>query len=382
MDSDSFVATSPADSGSSPSAARPAHGTVVITPVSKDPKRKNGSVKKAKKNKVTYTMFTYTFKNGAAPTHVEGVAAAAAFVRSYGGLIESTRKFSVRTRWIAYKAKLDEIASVPVPVVAPDSTSATAADEASVSRIMERLSATRPVDCFQGWYMTTPDATKMVVVVRLLSVFTGDHWCWRPDAMCDILSNYMEELKPTCSTLKEAFQNLTTAASSDINTRERYPLFKKWKGRDGTEQETPSLTAYTIVTIPVDTLCSTDEEDKWMEQETGGILDWFKRIMETPVFKMTMFKTKEGYAKSLYNESLKTNLPKFLKNAIQRVNIMGELTDYVIPSAAQTIMSVLMSTRQSTMKYEINPVVDVDADDLPVAAGDDDSADEDASDSD
>ena len=47
----------------------------------------------------------------------------------------------------------------------------------------------------------------------------------------------------------------------------------------------------------------------------------------------------------------KTNLPKFLATAIQRVHPMGNLTDYVIPSMAQKIMTILMTTRLPTMKY-------------------------------
>ena len=78
---------------------------------------------------------------------------------------------------------------------------------------------------------------------------------------------------------------------------------------------------------------------------------WIKKIMETEVFKKTMLKSKENYAKSLYNKQKKTNLPKFLQGAIRRVSRMNNLTDYIIPSSAQTIMTQLMNSRLPNLKY-------------------------------
>ena len=114
-------------------------------------------------------------------------------------LINGTCKFSVHARWMSYRAKLTLVEKSSVVFVPPDANLPIADNDANVNRIIKKLSVTRPIDCFQGWYMTTPNAMKMVDVVCLLSVYGGDHWCWKPDVMCNIISCYMREvLTLTC----------------------------------------------------------------------------------------------------------------------------------------------------------------------------------------
>ena len=61
-------------------------------------------------------MFTYTFKNVNPPVHVEGIDAATAFINLYGDLMEGTRKFSFRTRWMSYRAEFALVETPPVPI--------------------------------------------------------------------------------------------------------------------------------------------------------------------------------------------------------------------------------------------------------------------------
>ena len=311
-------------------------------------------------------MFTFTFKSGGAQSHVEGAASAAAFVKSYGDLIEATRKFSVRARWMSYRAKLALDVKPDGVLPGRDPALPNPADDAAVQSILESLSATRPVDCFHAWYMTTPDATKCIIAIRLCSVYTGDHWCWNPLAMCDILTSYTANVDvPADRVLVEAFKNLKVVPASNIASPDREALIKTYKGRDGVEREIGVNQAYTIVTIPVKTLASTLSEAQWMHQESHGILQWVRTIMKTNVFKLSMLKSKEQYAKALFDTSKKTNLPKFLADAIIRVAPMVALNDFVPPSYGAPIMTILMNSRLPAPKYTVGvPVHDVDGGDI------------------
>ena len=322
-----------------------------------------------KKAKVNYTMFTFTFKDGNDPTHIEGAAAAAAFVKSYGPVIDVTRKFSVKTRWMSYRAKL--ALQKAQPPLAPEgdplaASNADDADDADVNRIIEQIAETRPVDCFHAWYLTTPDATIFAMPFRCSSVFGGDHWCWKPDLMCDILKSYMgDATRANDPVLREAFLNLAYAASSDLTSTERYPLFSKYKDRKGAEQEAPCYTAYTFISIPVRQFSTQLEETKWIELQCHNFLQCVRSIMLTKVFRGCMFRSKESLSKSIFNESLKTNLPKFLKEAIRRVSPVDKLNDLLIPAASHVLTSALLKSRQATMKYQVasalgQPVHDVD----------------------
>ena len=77
-----------------------------------------------------------------------------------------------------------------------------------------------------------------------------------------------------------------------------------------------------------------------------------------------MMRSKESLSRSIFNEKSKSNLPKFLKDAIRRVSPMTEITDFLIPAAARTVTLALMNSRQPTMKYCVSPgsdeVIDVD----------------------
>jgi hypothetical protein len=320
----------------------------------------------AKKLKVTYTMFTFTFKNGNDPTHIEGAAAAAAFAKSYGQLIDVTRKFSVKARWMSYRAKLALQKTLPATVPNGEPASASNADDADVNRIIEQIAETRAVDCFHAWYMTTPDATIFVLTFRCCSVFGGDHWCWKPDLMCDILKSYMADAsRASDPVLREAFQKLTYAAASNVDTVERYPLYSKYKDKKGVDQEAPVFRAYTFISIPVHKFSTQQEETKWIEQQCHSFLQCVRGIMVTNVFRGCMFRSKESLSKSIFNESLKTNLPKFLKEAIRRVSPMLDITDFLIPAASHILTLELMNSRQATMKYNVSsvagqPVHDVD----------------------
>ena len=85
-----------------------------------------------------------------------------------------------------------------------------------------------------------------------------------------------EVVKPICPQLRESFDTLTVSPASNVDMPGWHPLFSIYKGKDGFNGESPVFMAYTTITILIDTLSSTDKEDKWMEQEMDGILMWIK----------------------------------------------------------------------------------------------------------
>ena len=90
-------------------------------------------------------MFTYTFKDGSPTVHVKGIKDATAFVNSYGDLIEGTQKFSVRARWMSYRAKLTIVVNPTVAFVPPNANLPNADDNANVNRIIKKLSVMQPL---------------------------------------------------------------------------------------------------------------------------------------------------------------------------------------------------------------------------------------------
>ena len=131
------------------------------------------------------------------------------------------------------------------------------------------------------------------------------------------------------------------------------------------DQEAPVYTAYTFISIPVHQFSTQLEETKWIEMQCHSFLQCVRTIMLTKVFRGCMFRSKESLSKSIFNETLKTNLPKFLKEAIRRVSPVVKINDLLIPAASHILTSALLKSRQATMKYQVasgvdKPIHDVD----------------------
>ena len=91
----------------------------------------------------------------------------------------------------------------------------------------------------------------------------------------------------------------------------------------------------------------------------------------------------QGYVEKLYNPNQKSKLPKFLAGAVVKASKCSSLTEHVIQSVSNDILSHLYLHRQVSAKYpprndeKATLLLDVATHDLPCAENDDnDEADE------
>ena len=113
--------------------------------------------------------------------------------------------------------------------------------------------------------------------------------------------------------------------------------------------------AYTYITIPVDEFLTREDESEWCASAVTNVLKGIISTMKKDEFKATLerFGRRRSYVAKLYDSSKKTCLSNFLDKAVVKAAPVDFLTNHVIQSVSNDIMTHLYDNRQATKKYSV-----------------------------
>ena len=334
------------------------------------PSKRNAAVAanvKPKKPKVN-KYFYFKMAAGMEDAFVEGIQAANLHREEYGGLVEDERGFPYKKEFTAFKKQLQ---NPPTNGAAASVTSNSPSNASAIARaVLARMRNDTACDRFHGYFKTTSNSTLAVLVIRAINQYDTDTWTFRPQFLAEIFRNLAEVDPVTDILVHEAMTNFSYGkASNPDNADKNVVLTTEFTPKDD-DKKTIVLDiyrSYTYFTIPVDNLHSAQEETKWLETATLRILRGIQTRMSSPAFKETLeclaVNRQKDYIKKLYNPANKTNLPKFLASAVLRADPARALTDHVIQSVSNEMMTRLYEKRLQQPKYMENQSISNSDDD-------------------
>lgn len=353
------------------------------------PENRSNPVQKGGKKPKRY--FSFQLKDDMADEHIDGKEEAMAFNRDHKDIITKVNSYSNIHYWnknkerraMQYKLAVEKIKSSPTAVAKANND-----DDSDTKLMLQKMSGSREVETFQGYYRTTGRATKFVLFFKWLGVQGDDYWCWKPKLMVPALTSYFDVRPPLDPTLKAAFSTLQYAPRPDPQDREKGQVIV-FSPSSGRNYDIPVFTSYAIFDIPVASLSSPQNEAEWIQGKCTSFFEEMRAAMKAKCFKTLLTQLDDRFTEKLYDPKKITNLVKFLDKAVVRVVPIENIATHVITSVTVILSRLLFAARLPQPKYTttlpvegVNNIAMVDpsaniADALDDADFDGDASDED-----
>jgi hypothetical protein len=254
-----------------------------------------------------------------------------------------------------------------IDVDAVPRTPLSASSEAKLSEVIASLQDKKPGNRINLLYRTNAASSACVVLIECINM-TGKHqWNVKPELLCEPIQVFAREFPEdpdavpiiADSALAFCFHNIKKHVLRDTSAGPDAPLQTKWVSPDKSKEITyDQYIMGTNFTIPVETLASTQEEDKFITDKLQMFGACFKKVLASPLFERLHEANcpKESIWKSMNGKGPKTGGFSFLdyvNDATVHVSKCTNLNSYVTKEEADTLMTVLWKGRSpgSNTKY-------------------------------
>jgi hypothetical protein len=228
-------------------------------------------------------------------------------------------------------------------------------DDVTAQRILQSMGNASNTDAFRGYFYVNARSSQAVLIFRLTGIQGDDHWCWKPDTMTKILSEYFK-LKPHADgTIRNMLDNLTHGPMVDESdeTKEAQKIIQ-YTPRGGTRTvEVKLFTAFTYINIPVETLQSKQDEQEWLRMKITTFFDQLKIALQGKSFETVMKNVNPTYAAKIFDKSRVSNIYTFIRRANILIDKTEILTKFLTRPVAEAITNHLWLSRCKTTKYTI-----------------------------
>ena len=289
---------------------------------------------------------------------LEGVPAANAHREDYGGLALEERGFHLKKDFVAFRKELENAKSVPGVAAAP--ARAVSNPSAIAQAVLAKMNNDRACDRFQGYFKTTGNSKMAVMIIRAINQFDSDAWVFKPEFLAEIFRNLGEIAPHPDLVVREALLNFSFGKASDPDKVDKNMVLQAMFNPSDNPTKTMTLDvfrAYTFFTIPVDDIDNKTDEGKWLHDAATRILRGIQQTMISDVFKETLeciaSSRRTAYIGKLYRKDMKSNLPRFCNGAVVRADPIVRLTDHVIQTVCNDMMSHLYQNRVQGYKYPV-----------------------------
>ena len=308
---------------------------------------------RAKRAPKSPKYYTFTLKGNLADENIEGTEEAAAFKRDNADIIISYKAYSSHKHWTTFKKRRALEYTPQVNAFASDPNNN---DDANTKLMLQKMSTSIQIETFRGYYRTNARANKFILFMTLLSNQGDDAWCWKPKSIVPALASYFDVRKPKDAVLRQAFNSLAYCPRPDKNNKGQ-ALIKSFipANNHGKSIDIHIFTTSAIFDIPVATLKSTQEEDKWIQQTSTEFFEAMRDAMKTNVFKNVLNNIDEIYTNKIYDPKKGMNLTKFLNKAIVRLSKVEDMEDLLMKEDAETYGKYLYQNRLKEDKYGEKP---------------------------
>lgn len=301
-----------------------------------------------KKQKATNgKFFIFEMKDGTY-TEINGVRMAACFEKDYGDIINTKKNWTTKKQRDKYMAtrKIS-------PTMAPNGS---AQIQSRADQIIQGVTRDNVENSnrIEGFYKSTSNSIKAILLFRLRTPYKDDFWCWKPEWMLDILIRFKDDPEVTDPLLKKYLASLSHAYASDPDNYDKtVKRLVEYEDKTKKHRSYEALVPYGFIDIPVDTLESRMREDEWISATSQKILEGLLTIFRGEVFAecVKRMPNRDRFAEIIFNEKSKSNWVKYMAGAIIRCKHIDHLTDLVIQQEANRITDVFYSNRLTHQKY-------------------------------
>lgn len=314
-----------------------------------------------------YKYFIFELKGGHADEYITGQQQADNFQKEFSCLISNIKSYS--NKQVFEKAVKESRTKCTISATAKLEVTQTPHHpntDNDTKRILERISTKNNVDSFKGNFHTNSRATEAFLAIRLTGIQGDDHWCWKPNLMCDILTEYFRINPVQDETVQQALLQLKHAPLPDPDDSTGETQKYVHINVSGKTIDIPIFIAYTFLKIPVDTLTSSEEEAKWITRKTSSIFNEMKTAMMSSTFEAVMISVHPTYSGKVFDKRRPSNIHTFLKKAITRIEKVDHLTKLLTRASREDVTNHLWASKHDSPKYcSASDFADDDDDDTP-----------------
>jgi hypothetical protein len=151
------------------------------------------------------------------------------------------------------------------------------------------MEGSRPCNRIELFWKTTKRSKLAVVVIRFLNTYGQDQWFVKPDQIDIALKHYVTEFPNKNETVQEALTEITHAKMRDPEGDAKSVMLIKWRSKaannaDRIEKHYDQHVAYTLFTIPVESITSQEEEASFIQDIAQALGMALKKIMASHTF--------------------------------------------------------------------------------------------------
>jgi hypothetical protein len=313
---------------------------------------------------------------------VIGTNKALSFLDDWESIVVQVRKFKTKKLYDSFIAvlNLNKESNKVLPATPPTkSQKLSSAEMDSAKRLAAESEDSSPSNEIVATWKTTSHSTLVVVFIELLTAEGNIPWCWKPLVVIGTLSRWPQFFKVNDEEFGNFLRSLSHAFVRDPTSVDpNKKLVTLFNPSPGKTINIDNHILYGYVNIPVDDLGSTEEEKNWINERMNLLLDQFRTLMELPLFEAALKEKtyKKDYIEKIFNPVKGLNLPYFLSTSRNRVEMVGHLTDHVVKTEADIIMSHLYNNRQIEKKYVVQEEEEEEEEQESVGSNQDDGEEE------
>jgi hypothetical protein len=239
----------------------------------------------------------------------------------------------------------------------PKSEKLSAADIESARKLAAKNARNFPSNEIVATWKTTLHSTLAVVFLDFNNSSGNSVWSWKPPIVVgSTLNGWTQEFKVDDPEFDSFLDSLTHAflrdpASDDPNMK----LVQTYKPQPGKFIYIDQHVLYGYLRIPVDDIKTKEEETAWINDQVNSLVSQLRDLLSDARFEETMRQCpfNKEYILKMFNRTKGLNLPDFLSTCRINVQQVSHLTDHVVKTEADIIMSHLYNNRQIEMKYTV-----------------------------
>jgi hypothetical protein len=238
----------------------------------------------------------------------------------------------------------------------PKSEKLSAADIESARKLAAKNARNFPSNEIVATWKTTSHSTLAVVFLDFNNSGGNSVWSWKPPIVVGTLNSWTDEFAVDDPEFDSFLHSLTHAfprdpASDDPNKK----LVQTYEPQPGRFIYIDQHVLYGYLCIPVDDIETTEEETAWINDQVNSLVSQLRDLLSGARFEETMKQCeyKKEYIVKMFNRGKGLNLPDFLSTCRINVQQVSHLTDHVVKTEADIIMSHLYNNRQIEMKYKV-----------------------------
>jgi hypothetical protein len=170
------------------------------------------------------------------------------------------------------------------------------------------------------------------------------------------INKFAQDSKVTDHMLRNFLGSIRWGYASDPHNHDNtVHLTVSYEDKKKSTRTYDELVNYGYISIPVDMLNSSEEEDKWLKLNVQKLIEGLHQIvLKSKVFELLCKKlsARKSFVNIIFDRKKKANLPDYLESCAISVKPIKNLTHLLIQEDANRIVDYLYQHRLPQQKYK------------------------------